>query len=63
MDVIDVHQTSSTRAPFGIFMRRTDHLGEVNNYWLATVPSDQNVEFVIVAMNKPRTCKSYNDVH
>ena len=41
--------------PFCIFVRRADHLREVDDDRLPAVPSDEDVELVEVAVDEPRT--------
>ena len=49
--------------PFCIFVRRADHLREVDDDRLPAVPSDEDVELVEVAVDEPRTREAHDEVH
>lgn len=38
-------------APFGILMRRADHLREIDDYWFACVAFNEDIEFVVITMD------------
>ena len=49
--------------PFCIFVRRADHLREVNDDGLTRLPADEDVELVEVAVDEPGVCEADDEVH
>ena len=49
--------------PFSVLVWGADHLGEIDDYGLPILTSDENVEFVVVAMDQASLSKANDDVH
>ena len=54
---------TSIHSPFGIFMRRTDHLRKVDHDRFTIATANEDVEFVEITVNESRLCKSDDQVH
>lgn len=50
-------------SPFGVFMRRADHLRKINDYRITSHAVNQDVKFVKIAVYKACMCESDNEVH
>lgn len=44
-------------------MGRADHLREINDNWIAGISADEDIELVVVAMDKASLRQTNNDVH
>jgi hypothetical protein len=49
--------------PFGIFMRRADHLWKVDDYRVTSLTVNENVKFVKIAVYEACMGESDDEVH
>lgn len=56
-------QRKADDSHLGIYVRRTDHLREVNNDRFSCLSTDEDVKLIIVSVNETCSGKSYDDVH
>lgn len=49
-------------SPLCVLMRRANHLGEINDNWLARYSVYENIEFVEVSVDEPRMRQSHDEI-
>lgn len=50
-------------SPFRILVRGADHLWKVDDDWLARIAANENIELVVVAVDKSGACETDNNIH
>lgn len=49
--------------PFSILVWCADHLGEIDNYGFPIFTLDEDIEFIVVAMDQASLSETDDDVH